>query len=189
MAARPALFFDRDGTLSDEMGYRADPDRLKLLPGARRAVLLARAAGFLSVLVSNQSGVARGLFSLAEVEATHRALARRLGGLDGVYVCPHHPSEGQAPWRCDCPCRKPRPGLLLRARDELGLSLERSVLVGDHLRDLEAARAVKARAVLVLTGHGRSALAEAEGRGLAPDHVAADVLAAVRWAVGREEGA
>ena len=102
--------------------------------------------------------------------------------LDGLYVCPHHPTEGAAPFRLDCDCRKPRPGLLRRAASELGLDLLRSTLVGDKPSDLVAARAVGARGVLVLTGYG---LGEWEYRRaafpVAPDHVAGDLLDAVEW--------
>ena len=123
-------------------------------------------------------------------EAWSRQLARADARLDGLYVCTHHPSEGRPPFRADCECRKPKPGLLLRAAADLGLDLARSTMVGDKPSDLgPGSRAVGAGAVLVLTGYG---LGEWEYRRAAfevePDHVAADLLDAVDWALARRAG-
>jgi D,D-heptose 1,7-bisphosphate phosphatase len=179
----PALFFDRDGTLSQEVGHLVDVEKLVLLERAPEAVRLARAAGFKAVLVTNQSAVARGLVAEGQVREANRRVGEACGGFDGVYYCPHHPSEGVEPYRRACDCRKPGPGMLLRARDELEIDLARSFLIGDSVADLEAARAAGCGSVLVLTGHGREALGSPRAAGLAWDHVAEDVLAAVRWAV------
>lgn len=168
---RPAVFLDRDGTLLDELGYLADPTRLRLFPGAADAVRRIGAAGFAVVVVTNQSGVARGLLDEPTLAAVHAELERRLARegaiLAGIYCCPHHPTEGEAPWRRDCECRKPRPGLLLAAARQLDLDLSRSWLVGDALRDLEAGRrAGVGHLVLVGTGKGgneREAAEAAEG--------------------------
>ncbi len=187
---RPAVFLDRDGTLITELGYLADPDALELVPGAGEALALLGGAGFARVLVTNQSGIARGLIEPPALDAVHarlrESLARAGGALDLVLVCPHHPELGAAPWRRACTCRKPEPGLILEAARRLGLDLARSWVVGDDRRDLEAGRraGVPGR-VLVLTGKGvqtRAALsAEEEGAVL----VAADVGEAARWIVAR----
>lgn len=185
---RPAVFIDRDGTLTEEVGYVNHPRRLRLLPGSAAAIRRLNQAGVAAVVVSNQAGVARGYFSPEVLAAVNEAMLAQLKAqgahLDGVYVCPHHPTEGEPPFRARCDCRKPRPGLLLRAAAELGLDLERSVLVGDKASDLAAARAVGARAVLVLTGYG---LGEWEFRrktfAAPPDHVAEDLADAVAWAL------
>jgi D-glycero-D-manno-heptose 1,7-bisphosphate phosphatase len=179
---------DRDGTLTEEVGYVNHPNRLRLLPRSAAAVRRLNAAGIAVVVVTNQAGIARGYFSPEVLAAVNAAMVSQLkdegAHVDGVYVCPHHPTEGEPPYRLVCDCRKPRPGLLLRAAAELGLDLERSILVGDKGSDLVAARAVGARAVLVLTGYG---LGEWEYRRNAlpaqPDHVAEDLLGAADWVI------
>src|SRR5439155_937923 len=132
--------------------------RLRLLPRSAEAIRRLNGAGVAAVVVTNQAGLARGYFSEEILAAVNAALVSQLkddgAHLDGVYVCTHHPTEGAPPYRMACDCRKPKPGLLLRAAAELGLDLARATLVGDKGSDLEAARAVGARAVLVLTGYG-----------------------------------
>ena len=186
MGPRPAVFIDRDGTLTEEVGYVNHPRRLRLLPRGAEAIRRLNQARIPAVLVTNQAGVARGYFSEEVLAAVNSALVAQLkdesAHLDGLYVCPHHPTEGRPPWRVECDCRKPKPGLLRRAASELGLDLARSTLVSDKASDLLAARAVGARAVLVLTGYG---LGEWEYRRtqfpVVPDRVAEDLLDAVDW--------
>jgi len=188
VAPRPAVFIDRDGTLTDEVGYVNHPKRLRMLPRSAEAIRRLNKAGIAAVVVTNQTGIARGYFSAEVLAAVNASLVAQLkeegAHLDGVYVCPHHPTEGAPPYRMVCDCRKPKPGLLLRAASELGLDLGRSALVGDKPSDLAAAGAVGARSILVLTGYG---LGEWEYRRdafpLAPDHVAEDLLDAVEWVI------
>jgi D-glycero-D-manno-heptose 1,7-bisphosphate phosphatase len=149
---RPALFLDRDGTLNVDTGYVDRPDRVHLLPGAAAAVARARARGFLVVVISNQSGIGRGYFDAAALEAVNARLRELLAGddpgavLDALYVCPHAPPvPGQAP----CDCRKPAPGLILRAAREHGIDLARSWMVGDKPDDVAAGRAAGTRTVLI----------------------------------------
>jgi D-glycero-D-manno-heptose 1,7-bisphosphate phosphatase len=186
MGRRPAVFLDRDGTLIEEVGYVNHVSRVRLLAGAAEAVRRLRAAGWAVVVVTNQAGVARGYLSPELVEATHAELARQLAAhgtrLDGIYVCPHHPTEGLGPLRVECDCRKPRPGLIQRAAAELDLDLVRAAVVGDKPSDVAAAAAVGARGVLVLTGLGRGEWEHRRGAfPVAPDHVADDLLAAADW--------
>ena len=179
---------DRDGTLTDEVGYVNHPSRLRLLPRSGAAVRRLNQAGIAVVVVTNQAGIARGYFSPEILAAVNASLVSQLkeegAHLDGLYVCPHHPTEGEPPYRMACDCRKPRPGLLLRAASDLGLDLTRCTLVGDKGSDLVAARAVGARGVLVLTGYG---LGEWEYRRgvlpVQPDHVADDLLDAAEWVI------
>lgn len=167
-ARRRAVLLDRDGTLNREVDYLADPDRFELLPGVGPGLRRLADAGFALVVVTNQSGVARGLLDEGTLDRIHRRMAEDLRphgvALDLVLHCPHHPSLGAGYFRGDCSCRKPRPGMLLEAAARLDLDLDRSWCVGDSRRDLEAAAAVGARSILVRTGKG----AEEERRGGLP---------------------
>lgn len=156
--SRPAIFMDRDGTLSHEIGYVNHASRFQLFPWAVDAVRLVNRAGWAAVLVTNQAGVARGYFPESVIHEVHgrvqAALAAGDARLDGLYVCMHHPSAGEPPYRQDCECRKPRPGMLLRAQRELDLDLARSWVVGDRHGDLQVAWNAGARGALVKSGYG-----------------------------------
>ncbi len=188
----PAIFLDRDGTLSHEVGYVNHISRFQLLPYAVAAVRAINRSGRLAVLATNQAGVARGYFPEALVHEVHASLAREMqaGGarLDAIYACLHHPSVGQPPYRLDCDCRKPKPGLLLRAERELGADLSRSWVIGDRVSDLELAWATGARAALVKTGYGRGELEYMAPKwSRQPEIVAEHVFDAVQQILGREE--
>jgi len=135
------------------------------------------------VVVTNQAGVARGYFPESLIGSVHDEMRRSIEGggakLDAVYYCPHHPEAGEPPYRSDCDCRKPRPGMVRRAASELSLDLERSWVIGDRLGDLELAWSVGARGALVKTGYGAGDLAAGEGRPRQPDLVAENAFAAV----------
>ena len=189
-AGRPAVFLDRDGTINEQMGYVNHLSRFQLLPGVARAIRSLNEAGLPVVVVTNQSGLARGYFPESLLEAVHaelhRLLAREGAHLDGLYICPHHPEAREERFRLDCDCRKPRPGLLERAAAELGLDLGRSYMVGDRWSDLRCGAAVGATTVLVLTGYGRGDAAYVgPGQTVQPDHVAEDLEAAARWILDR----
>jgi len=186
---RPAIFLDRDGTLSHEIGYVNHPSRFRLYPWSVDSVRAINRAGWLAVLVTNQAGVARGYFPEVVVHQVMGKLqeAMTAGGahLDAAYVCMHHPTLGEPPYREDCDCRKPRPGLLRRAESELGADLSRSWVVGDRRSDLQVAWSVGARGALVKTGYGRGELEYlAPGWDRAPDLVAANTLEAVERILG-----
>ena len=188
--SRPAVFMDRDGTVSQEVGYVVHLDRYALLPRSVEAIRRINEAGFAAIVATNQSGVARGLFSEALVEQVHRRLQEWLadGGarLDGIYYCPHHPREGNGAFTGPCDCRKPRPGMLQRAAAEHGLDLSRSYMIGDTGRDLGAGAAAGATPVLVLTGYGRGELEHLRHRWTAePAFIAEDLLEAVTWILAR----
>ena len=161
-ARRRAVFIDRDGTISEEVGYVNHPSRYRVFPYAAEAVKLLNEAGWLAVLITNQAGVARGYFTEDVIGAVHTLLAGELerGGarLDAVYYCPHHPSVGEPPYRFDCDCRKPKPGLIHSAAREFGLDLARCWMVGDRYSDVELARNAGVRSAFVLTGYGRGEL-------------------------------
>lgn len=142
---RPALFFDRDGVLIEDVGYPHRPEDLRWTPGAREAVLGLTRAGWWTFVVTNQSGVARGYYELDALDGFHARMQAELGRIgariDAFYACPHHPEAALARWRHpDHPDRKPNPGMLLRAMAEHAVDRDRSVLIGDRPSDLEAAR-------------------------------------------------
>jgi D-glycero-D-manno-heptose 1,7-bisphosphate phosphatase len=189
--SRRAVFLDRDGTVSDEVGFVNHIDRYRLLPRSAEAIRRLNQAGFLALLVTNQSGVARGIFDESLLEEIHATLNRWLADagarLDGIYVCPHHPTEGLAAWRRECDCRKPRPGLLTRAAAEHDLDLSASYMIGDTAADIETARNAGVSGILVLTGYGKGELEHGlAARGLEPAHVATDLHDAVEWIIDRE---
>ena len=165
------------------------PRRLRLLPRSAEAIRRLNAAGVAAVVVTNQAGVARGYFTEEVLDAVNTALVAQLKDagayLDGLYVCPHHPTEGEPPFRADCDCRKPKPGLLHRAAADLTLNLRVSTVVGDKASDLAVAPAVGARSILVLTGYGLGEWEyQREHFPVQPDHVAGDLLEAVDWILG-----
>ena len=187
-----AVFMDRDGTICEEVGYLDSTDRLRLLPRSGAAIKLLNDRGFKAVVVTNQSGVARGYFSEARLQELHSELIRRLSQegafLDGIYYCPHHPSEGEVPYRKICNCRKPFPGLLRKAAEDLDLDLALSYTVGDRRADLECGQRVGAKGVLILSGYGKEELqSQREKWGFQPSFIAGDLYEAVRWIVGNAE--
>lgn len=161
---RRALFLDRDGVINVDHGYVHRPDQVQWVDGVFELVRAARDRGRAVVVVTNQAGIGRGLYTEADFEALtawmHDAFADAGTSLDAVYHCPHHPEHGLGPYRLDCSCRKPRPGMLLRARDELHLDLPGSVLVGDKSSDVEAGRAAGVGINLLFAPSGAPAARE-----------------------------
>ncbi len=137
---------------------------LRLLPGAAEAIARLREAGYVAVVVTNQSAVARGMITEADLGEIHNEMQWQLAAdgaeVDGIYYCPHHPDHGESPYRQDCPCRKPKPGLLHQSAEELGIDLAQSVMIGDKVIDLETGWNAGCRSILVRTGYGESAYAE-----------------------------
>ena len=182
-----AVFLDRDGTIIEEVGYLDRPERVEFFPWTIDAIRVLNRAGLAVVLVSNQSGIARGFFTEAVVDDVHRRISEMLaaGGarIDAYYYCPHHP-DGRIPDLAKvCDCRKPARGLVDRAVTEFGVAPHRSFVVGDRWVDVGLARTVGAKGVLVRTGYG-----ESEER-KPPDGVRADVvvdnlIAASSWILG-----
>jgi D-glycero-D-manno-heptose 1,7-bisphosphate phosphatase len=150
----PAIFLDKDGTLIEDVPYNVDPAQLRLCAGVAVGVRRLYEAGFALVVVTNQSGVARGYFAEAAIAPMERHLRQLLGvPLAGFYYCPHHPAGTVGSYAVRCDCRKPAPGLLIRAAADLGLDLEQSWLVGDILNDIEAGRRAGCRTVLIDNGN------------------------------------
>ena len=156
---RPAVFIDRDGTISEEVGYVNHPSRFQLYPYSSEAIKLLNENGWLAIVVTNQAGVARGYFSEDVVKQVHRELNRRMdensARLDAIYYCAHHPTVGEPPYRLDCDCRKPKAGLVQQAAKDFAIDLGSSWMVGDRYSDIELARNAGLRSAFVLSGYGR----------------------------------
>lgn len=154
---RPALFLDRDGVLNEDRGYVAHWDHFRWIPGAKAAVAAFNRAGWLVIVVTNQSGVGRGYYTEAEMHALHRRMSEELarGGarIDAFYFAPHHPEAVSEAYRHpDPPDRKPNPGMILRAMSDWPIDRDRSVLVGDKRSDMEAAERAGVRGLLFTGG-------------------------------------
>jgi D-glycero-D-manno-heptose 1,7-bisphosphate phosphatase len=150
MDKRRAVFFDRDGTLMEEVDYCNDPARVRVFPGVRQALHRLRQAGWLVIVATNQSGLARGRITPTQYQAVHAELLRQTGGeIDATYLCPDHP---------DCPSarRKPEPGMLLEAAGDFSIDLPASWMIGDKLLDVECGQRAGCRSLLVRTGYGHS---------------------------------
>lgn len=156
---RPAVFIDRDGTISEEVGYVNHPSRFRLFPYSAEAIKLLNNSGWLAILITNQAGVARGYFSEDVIVSVHDRLRSDLeveaANLDAVYYCAHHPTVGQPPYRLECDCRKPKTGLIDRATKDFEIDLTASWMVGDRYSDIELARNAGLHSAFVLSGYGR----------------------------------
>jgi D-glycero-D-manno-heptose 1,7-bisphosphate phosphatase len=194
-ALKPAVFLDRDGVVIEDSHYLGDVDRVRLVPGAAAAIAALNRAGWVVVVVTNQSGVARGLFTLDSVGVVHDHLAALLtqhgATIDDFRFCPHHPEAELAEFRAECDCRKPKPGMLHQAARELGLDLAASWMIGDRVSDLEAGARAGCRTALVRTGYGAAVnVAELDREALHLELVAADLAEAVKkLALGRAPSA
>ncbi len=178
------LFLDRDGTINTEVDFLTRPDDLQLIPNAAKAIREANRLGISVIVITNQSGVARGLMTENDVQAVHRKLEELLAQhgarVDAIYYCPHHPDYGTPQYRIACTCRKPKTGMLERAAREFGLDLRSSFVVGDRWVDMKAGELAGCGTILVLTGYGTAEREECE-KTARVDHVAADLYAAWQY--------
>ena len=185
----PAVFVDRDGTLIEEVGYLDRLERLALFPWSIDAVRLLNRAGFRVVVVTNQAGIAHGLFEEQFVIDTHRYLDEKLAAagahVDGYYYCPHHPNAAVDAYRIKCDCRKPGTGMIRSAARDLGLDLARSFVVGDRWLDIEMAHAGGAAGILVLTGYGRTEASRPRD-GVKAEAVVDNLIQATTWILRRD---
>ncbi|MBM3856428.1 MAG: HAD family hydrolase [Verrucomicrobia bacterium] len=168
-APRPALFFDRDGTLMKEVDHCHRPEEVHAIEGAAELLAKTREQGWLHVIITNQSGIGRGYFTKKEFDAVQEELQRQLNGLiDGVYMSPDMPGSNSMR-------RKPAPGMLVEAAKDFNIDLSRSIMIGDRASDIEAGRAAGCLTILVLTGYGK------EHRDCGADFIAEDVTEALKW--------
>lgn len=178
--SRKALFLDRDGTINIDPGYLSQPDQMRLIPGAAKAIRRARDKGYLIAVITNQSGVGRGLIDPDTLPRIHARLNEMLeqeagASIDFFASCTHHPSE-------NCRCRKPLPRLVFEAQAELGVDLAQSAFIGDRLTDVRTGKSAPVgRTILVRTGEGREQEGQIAGAEDRPDFVADDLGAAVDW--------
>ena len=180
MKKNAAVFLDRDGTINEEVGYLSRIEQLELFPATFEAIQMINESGMKAVVVTNQSGVARGFFDEGFVNAVHakiNEMLREKGAfIDRFYYCPHHPTKGNGVYKTDCDCRKPEPGMLLKAAEEMDIDLSRSYMVGDMPKDIQAAMRVGVKGVIVRTGYGENVTSAGS-----PVYIARDILDAVNW--------
>ncbi len=181
MKKNAAVFLDRDGTINEEVGYLGDLEKLSIYPNSFEAIRLINESGMKAVVITNQSGVARGYFSEDFVMTVHsrinETLQKKGAHIDRFYYCPHHPTEGKGNYLKSCDCRKPETGMVIKASEELDIDLSRSYMVGDTAKDIELANKISVTGILVKTGYGKKEISS----DIKPDYIAENILDAVKW--------
>jgi len=176
------IFLDRDGVINEDSGYVHKLEDFRLIPGVVEALSILKGLGYRFLLITNQSGIGRGYYSMDDFENFNRRVVEELAKnritIEKTHVCPHAPGE-------DCDCRKPNPKSILSAKDEFGIDLDKSYMVGDHPSDIELGRNAGVRSIYVLTGHGKSHRKDLSAE---PDFVADDLLEAARWIENEDKG-
>lgn len=173
-----AVFFDRDGVINQEIGYLDSPAKVKIIPGVEKAIKFLNENNFKVVVITNQSGIARGYFSentLNEInDFIESELAKEHAKIDAIYYCPHHPDD-------NCQCRKPKIGMIKKAEIELDIDLARSYLIGDKITDIETGVKAKLKNILLLTGYGKEEKEKLKDLDIEVDYIAQDSLSAIEW--------
>ena len=185
---RPAVFIDRDGTINEQMGYVNHISRFVLLPGSAEGIRLLNRHQYLAIIVSNQSGVARGYFPMELIERIHGhmqdLLAKKGANIDGIFFCPHYPRGVVPEYSMECDCRKPRTGLVQKACEEFDIDMKNSYVIGDRFSDIELAERSNLQGIMVKTGYGLGDIEYVLPRKpFKPLHIAQDLLHAVRWII------
>jgi len=172
-----AVFLDRDGTINKEVNYLSDPKDLELLPRVVEAIKILNEAKYKLVIITNQSAVARGFLTIEKLNEIHEKLLVLLSQegakIDAIYYCPHHPNE-------DCECRKPKPGLILKASKEHEINLSKSFMIGDKLIDIETGKNAGCITILVKTGYGEKEMNKMSNSDIRPDFIADDLYHAAK---------
>ena len=188
----PAVFMDRDGTINEQRGYINHISRFKLLPGVAEAIRLLNRHRYLAIIVSNQSGVARGYFPMQLVEEVHAHMKELLekedAVIDGIFFCPHYRTGVVSEYTTACDCRKPRTGLIKNACEAFDIDMAHSYVIGDRLTDIEMAQRADLKGILVKTGYGLGDIKYVlPDSSFKPIHIAGDLLDAVRWILERDD--
>jgi len=188
---KKAVFLDRDGTINEDIGYPDSYQKIEIYPYSFEAVKKIKEAGFLAVIITNQSGVGRGLIKECSLEDIHikmsEAFARQGISFDGIYHCPHYALSTNPKFGIQCNCRKPRPEMGLRAAAELDIDTSRSYMIGDKVEDILFGFNIKATPILVLTGSGKTSRIELANQGIRPAHIALTLLDAAAWIIEQEK--
>ena len=179
------IFFDRDGTINEEVNYLSSPEQLRLLPRATQAIQQANALDCKVFIISNQAGVARGFLTEQQVQSVNQYLLQLLREdnctIDKVYFCPHHPEFGESPYKAHCECRKPKIGMLLQAAREFQIDLSNSFVIGDKLTDIQTANNAGAKGILVKTGYGNEEMNLLQQNNVSVAYIADDIYDAVQF--------
>ncbi len=172
------VFLDRDGTIIEEKDFINSPDEIEFIPGSIEGIRTIRKLGYKIIVISNQSGIGRGILTEKMVKEINDSFIQQLrerdAPIDALYFCPHHPDD-------DCNCRKPKAGMISRAVAEHKLELEKAVIIGDKLSDIEMGKRIGAKSILVLTGYGRREREKLPDTTVNPDFIADDLLGAAKW--------
>lgn len=180
---KPAIFLDRDGTIIHHVDLITEVSKMRLLPGAAKALREFKKLGFLIIVITNQPTVARGMIEPEGVEYMHKVLAERLLKLgvriDAFYFCPHHPDANVKKYRVKCDCRKPEPGLILKGIKEFNIDVKKSFMIGDAMMDVVSGKRAGLKTVLVETGPGHTS--DKLYKNVKPDFMAKNLMAAARF--------
>jgi len=191
MMKKRAVFLDRDGTINEDVGYPGHFSQINMFPYSFDAVRKINKAGFLVVIITNQSGIGRGFFTEQNLHDLHHkikaAFSKHKAYFDAIYYCPHYLSSSNPLYRKDCSCRKPNPGMALRAAADLNIDLKNSYMIGDKVEDVLFALNANVSPILVLTGFGQKSQAKLKERGIQSAYVAQNLLEAVDWILQREK--
>lgn len=179
------IFLDRDGTINEELEFISDTENVVLIPGSVDAIREANRLGLKVFVITNQSGIARGLIKEEDLVRVHNKLVKLLNAenahLDAIYFCPHHPDYGEPPYRTLCDCRKPNTGMLKQAEAEFNIDLKKSFIIGDRIIDIQMAHAVGAKSILVLTGYGKNQIEIIKSQNIYVDYIAENLSDAMQF--------
>lgn len=188
---RRAVFLDRDGTINEDVGYPSQYSQIKIYPYSFEAIKKINRAELLAVIITNQSGIGRGLLTEKNLIDIHKKMkvvfSKHNSYFDGIYYCPHYISSSNPAYRKACSCRKPNPKMALQAASDLNIDLKNSYMVGDKVEDVLFGLNIKATPILVLTGFGQKSLIALKEKNIQPAHVARTLLEAVDWILKREK--